>query len=82
MKRKLVSPPRLLDRGSVFYPVLPRHIPVHHSRLEPLAHQLSALRAEGRTIAQLRSWVHAKTGWRPGDRAVYRQLAKLPESSK
>lgn len=80
-QNRLLSPPRLLDNCVVFYPAVPRHVPIHHSRLEPLAHGLSVLRAEGRTIAQIRSWVYEKTGWRPSDSAIHRQLAKLRESS-
>jgi len=74
------SPRRLLDGGVVLYPVVPRYIPRRRARLEGWAHELSALRADGRTIAQLRLWVYQRTEWLPSDSAMYRLLAKLRES--
>lgn len=64
-------------RANIFYPMLPRHIPKHGSPLDPYAHDLAILRAKGHAIVELCDFIHSRTGWKPGERAIYRQLAEM-----
>lgn len=79
MKRVLTWKKFTQGREVILYPVLRRHIPKRVSSLAPLAPELAALREQGHSILELRAFVYAKTGWKPGERAIYRQLAKVRE---
>ena len=68
-------PPRFLERTLIYYPMIRRFVPTFRSPLQPFAEELLRLRACGRTVDELRTWVHQKTGWRPCARAIYRTLA-------
>jgi hypothetical protein len=82
MKPKLAMPLHFQGRSVVFYPALPRHVPTFSSPLAPFARAIVSKRSQGCSIRQLRDWVDAQTGWRPGERAIYRLLAKNGERSQ
>lgn len=79
MKPKLAMPLHFQERRVVFYPALPRHVPTFRSPLAPFAREIASMRTQGCSIRQLRDWVDSQTGWRPGERAIYRLLAKSGE---
>jgi hypothetical protein len=76
MKTNRTRAPPFRGQRVVFYPAIRRYVPTFSSRLTPLVCQIAAMRANGHSIEDLRAWVHERTGWKPGERAIYRTLAK------
>lgn len=79
MKKRFQSPPSFKAQGIIFYPAMTRHVPKFTSPLAPILDDIKALRANGCSILDLGSFVQGRTGWMPGERAIYRALARLNE---
>ena len=79
MDKPKVNALKFAEERIVYYPALRRHVPRFVSPLAPYASRLIELRNGGWTIEELRNWVHGQSGWKPGERAMFRLLAKRRE---
>ena len=76
------TPPTFSSRTLIYYPAIPRHRPTRTSALTKFAAELAQMRADGRSITELREWIHQRTAWRPCERVVYQALSRLKRSVK
>ena len=82
MKTNVSRPPTFRGRNVILYPAIRRRPPVRTSRLAPYVRRMGDLRAGGLSIAALRAWVQAQTGWQPSERAIKHALARYKRSSR